>query len=191
AERHPRSLSAGRRQRVAIAAVAVGGAEVLLLDEPTRGIDPPSAAALEAALSAHAGAGGGAVLATPTVELAAPSPTRAVVLGEGDVVASGPAREVLAGSLFAPQVLRVLPPYLRVAEVGGALEPAWGGPAARRAGCSTCFSCSSGWARSCTRSGSRRRRRSARPTPPTPRSGPPPAGRRRCRAWPSRSAGGR
>jgi energy-coupling factor transport system ATP-binding protein len=124
AERHPRSLSAGQRQRVAIAAVAVGGAEVLLLDEPTRGIDPPSAAALEAALSAHAGAGGGAVLATHDVELAARCATRAVVLGEGDVVASGPAREVLAGSLFAPQVLRVLPPYLTVAEVAAALEPA-------------------------------------------------------------------
>ncbi len=42
ADRHPRTLSAGQRQRVAIAAVAVGGARGLLLDEPTRGIDPPS-----------------------------------------------------------------------------------------------------------------------------------------------------
>src|SRR5690606_5399723 len=42
ADEHPRRLSAGGRQRVAIAAVAVGGADVLLLDEPTRGIDAPS-----------------------------------------------------------------------------------------------------------------------------------------------------
>jgi energy-coupling factor transport system ATP-binding protein len=43
------------------------------------------------------------------------------VLGDGDVVADGPARDVLAGSLFAPQVLRVAPPFLTVAEVAAAL----------------------------------------------------------------------
>ncbi len=121
AGRHPRSLSAGQRQRVAIGAVAVGGAEALLLDEPTRGIDPPSAAALERAVTEHATGGGAVVLATHDVELAARCATRAVVLGDGEVVAAGPAREVLAGSLFAPQVLRVLPPYLTVAEVAAAL----------------------------------------------------------------------
>jgi energy-coupling factor transport system ATP-binding protein len=65
----------------------------------------------------HAAGGGAVVLATHDVELAARCATRAVVLGDGDVVASGAARDVLAGSLFAPQVLRVLPPYLTVAEV--------------------------------------------------------------------------
>jgi energy-coupling factor transport system ATP-binding protein len=122
ADRHPRSLSAGQRQRVAIGAVAVGGADVLLLDEPTRGIDPPSAAALERTVAEHAAEGGAVVLATHDVELAARCATRAMVLGEGDVVAAGPAREVLAGSLFAPQVLRVLPPFLTVAEVAAALD---------------------------------------------------------------------
>jgi energy-coupling factor transport system ATP-binding protein len=47
-----------------------------------------------------------------------------VVLGDGDVVADGDARTVLAGSLFAPQVLRVLPPYLTVEEVATAVEAA-------------------------------------------------------------------
>src|SRR5262249_7616775 len=117
ANRHPRSLSGGERQRVAIAAVAVGGAGLLLLDEPTRGIDAQSRAALEHALRAHAGSGGAVVLATHDVELAARCATRAVVLGDGDVVAEGDARQVLAGSLFAPQVLRVLPPFLTVEEV--------------------------------------------------------------------------
>jgi energy-coupling factor transporter ATP-binding protein EcfA2 len=115
--RHPRSLSGGERQRVAIAAVAVGGAPVLLLDEPTRGMDAPSRSALEHAVRAHAASGGAVVLATHDVELAARSATHAVVLGDGDVVADGDARVVLAGSLFAPQVLRVLPPFLTVEEV--------------------------------------------------------------------------
>jgi energy-coupling factor transport system ATP-binding protein len=117
AGRHPRSLSGGERQRVAIAAVAVGGAPALLLDEPTRGIDAPSRDALEGAVRRHAAHGGAVVLATHDVELAARCATHAVVLGDGDVVADGDARRVLAGSLFAPQVLRVLPPLLTVDEV--------------------------------------------------------------------------
>lgn len=121
ADRHPRSLSGGERQRVAIAAVAVGGAPVLLLDEPTRGMDAASREALHDAVVAHARTGGAVVLATHDVELAARCATSVVVLGDGDVVASGPARTVLAGSLFAPQVLRVLPPFCTVDEVAAAL----------------------------------------------------------------------
>ena len=117
ADRHPRSLSGGERQRVAIAAVAVGGAEVLLLDEPTRGMDATSRAALELAVRSHAERGGAVVLATHDVELAARCASRVTVLGDGEVVADGDARQVLEGSLFAPQVLRVLPPFLTVEEV--------------------------------------------------------------------------
>ena len=45
------------------------------------------------------------------------------MLGDGEVVADGPARDVLAGSLFAPQVLRVLPPFLTVDDVAAAFAP--------------------------------------------------------------------
>lgn len=133
AHRHPRSLSVGQRQRVAIAAVAVGDAPVLVLDEPTRGIDAPSLDALEAALVQHRDRGGTVLVATHDVELAARVATRVIVLGDGEMVAEGPARTVLAGSLFAPQVLRVLPPYLTVAEVAAAranpsVQPAPGRP---------------------------------------------------------------
>jgi energy-coupling factor transport system ATP-binding protein len=122
ADHHPRSLSGGQRQRVAIAAVAVGGAELLLLDEPTRGMDAASRHALEHAIARHARGGGAVVLATHDVELAARCASRAIVLGDGEVVAAGPARDVLAGSLFAPQVVRVLPPFLTVEQVAGAME---------------------------------------------------------------------
>lgn len=120
ADRHPRSLSVGQRQRVAIAAVAVGDAPVIVLDEPTRGIDAASLDALEAALVEHRDGGGAVLLATHDVELAARVATRVVVLGDGEVVASGEARTVLAGSLFAPHVLRVLPPFLTLEEVSAA-----------------------------------------------------------------------
>jgi len=117
ATHHPRSLSGGERQRVAIAAVAVGGAPVLFLDEPTRGMDAPSRSALEHAVHRHAAGGGAVVLATHDVELAARIATHAIVLGDGEIVADGNARDVLAGSLFAPQVLRVLAPFLTVEEL--------------------------------------------------------------------------
>lgn len=116
AHRHPRSLSGGERQRLAIAVVAVGGAPVLLLDEPTRGMDAPSRSALEHAIVEHSTDGGVTVLATHDVELAARVAHRVIVIGDGEIVADGDARTVLAGSLFAPQVLRVLPPLLTVRE---------------------------------------------------------------------------
>ena len=121
--RHPRSLSGGERQRVAIAAVAVGNAQVLLLDEPTRGMDAASRAALERAIAAHAAVGGAVVLATHDVELAARCATRAVVLGDGEVVADGPAPAVLADSLFAPQIAKVVPGFLTVEQIAAVLDP--------------------------------------------------------------------
>ena len=69
----------------------------------------------------HAAAGGAVVLATHDVELSARIASHAVVLGDGEIVADGDARTVLAGSLFAPQVLRVLPPFLTVEEVDAEL----------------------------------------------------------------------
>lgn len=127
AQRHPRSLSGGERQRAGVAAVAVGGAPVLLLDEPTRGMDAPSRDALAACIGDHSASGGSVVLATHDVELAARVAHTAVVIGGGDVVANGTARDVLSGSLFAPQVLRVLPPFLTVDEVAGAVTTAEAG----------------------------------------------------------------
>ena len=102
---------------MAVAAVAVGGAPVLLLDEPTRGMDAASRHALEQAIATHATAGGAVVLATHDVELAARCATRAVVLGDGEVVAAGPAHSVLADSLFSPQIAKVVPGFLTVEQV--------------------------------------------------------------------------
>jgi energy-coupling factor transporter ATP-binding protein EcfA2 len=64
AERHPRDLSSGERERVGLAAVAVGEPDLLILDEPTRGIDPERKAELAARLFAYAAAGGAVLVAT-------------------------------------------------------------------------------------------------------------------------------
>jgi energy-coupling factor transporter ATP-binding protein EcfA2 len=60
-ERHPRDLSSGERERLGLAAVAVAEPDLLILDEPTRGIDPDRKAAIAAWLE-HYASGGRAVL---------------------------------------------------------------------------------------------------------------------------------
>ena len=62
--RHPRDLSSGERERLGIAAVAVPEPDLLVLDEPTRGIDPDRKAALAEWLVEQAEAGRGVLVAT-------------------------------------------------------------------------------------------------------------------------------
>jgi energy-coupling factor transport system ATP-binding protein len=124
---HPRDLSEGQRLSLALAVILAGGPDVVLLDEPTRGLDYSAKSRLVGLLRGLAAQGTTVLMATHDVELAAELADRVVVLAEGEVVADGPAREVLAGSpAFAPQVAKILHPlpYLTVAEVAAALEPA-------------------------------------------------------------------
>ena len=53
AERHPRDLSSGERERLALAAVLVAEPDLLVLDEPTRGVDPERKHELAALLRAN------------------------------------------------------------------------------------------------------------------------------------------
>jgi len=64
AERHPRDLSSGERERLGLAATAAGEPELLVLDEPTRGVDPDRKAAIGEWLLARAATGTAVVLAT-------------------------------------------------------------------------------------------------------------------------------
>ena len=117
AERYPRDLSSGQRQRVALAAILVAEPQVLLLDEPTRGLDYEQKEALTAILLDLRRQGRAVLLATHDVELVARSADRVVLLGEGAVVVDGPTRQVMTGSLvFASQVNKLYrdPRYLVV-----------------------------------------------------------------------------
>ena len=64
ASRHPRDLSSGERERLGIAAVAVAAPDVLVLDEPTRGVDPLRKQAIEGLVRAHAARGAAVIVAT-------------------------------------------------------------------------------------------------------------------------------
>ena len=116
---HPRDLSEGQRLALALVVVLVGAPPVLLLDEPTRGLDYPAKAELATVLRVLADDGHAVMVATHDVEFAALAADQVVVLAEGEVVSDGPTREVLAASpAFAPQVTKILGPgWLRVDEV--------------------------------------------------------------------------
>jgi len=119
-ERYPRDLSVGERQRAALAAILVAEPMTLLLDEPTRGLDPLEKQSLARFLQAQAARGRTVIMATHDVELAAECAQRVVILSEGQVVVDGPAREVMGQSLtFATQVNKLFgdPHLLTVQDV--------------------------------------------------------------------------
>ena len=123
-DRHPRDLSEGQRLALAIAVVVAPAPELVLLDEPTRGLDYDAKRHLTVVLRALAARGHAIMLATHDVELVAAVATRAIVLADGDIVSDGPARDVVCHSpVFAPQTAKILAPgqWLTVAEVEAAL----------------------------------------------------------------------
>ena len=123
-DQHPRDLSEGQRLSLVLAVVLTGRPPVLLLDEPTRGLDYAAKAQLADVLTSLAGEGHAVLVASHDVEFVARVADRVVVLAEGEVVSAGPAHRVLSESPgFAPQVTKVLgAPWLRVDEVAAALE---------------------------------------------------------------------
>ena len=121
---HPRDLSEGQRLALALAVILAARPALLLLDEPTRGLDYTAKQRLVAVLRALAAGGTAILLATHDVELAAEVSHRTVVLAAGDVVADGPSREVVTHSpAFAPQVAKILAPqrWLTVSDVARGL----------------------------------------------------------------------
>ncbi len=124
---HPRDLSEGQRLALALAVVLAAAPSLVLLDEPTRGLDHLAKQRLAGWLAQLAAEGRAVLLATHDVELAAEAADRTVVLADGEVVADGPSREVITASpAFAPQVAKVLAPgpWLTVADVRAALAGA-------------------------------------------------------------------
>jgi energy-coupling factor transport system ATP-binding protein len=122
---HPRDLSEGQRLSLALAIVLTASPPVLLLDEPTRGLDYAAKSRLVATLRRLASTGHAIVLATHDVELAADLAHRVVILADGEVVADGPTPDVVLSSpAFAPQTAKILAPspWLTVTQVTRALE---------------------------------------------------------------------
>jgi ABC-2 type transport system ATP-binding protein len=93
-----RLLSGGERQRLGLALALVGRPEVLVLDEPTAGMDPEARAATRAIVLAERDAGAAILLTSHDLTDVERLADRIVIVDEGRVVASGTPEELRAGS---------------------------------------------------------------------------------------------
>ena len=97
---HPRDLSAGERRILAIALQTMDDPQVLLIDEPTRGLDPAARAAVSAALRAAADSGAAVLIATHDLDFADSLGARILPMRDG----------VAPSSVAAPTPEPELPP---------------------------------------------------------------------------------
>ncbi len=117
---HPRDLSEGQRLALVLAIQLAGRPRVLLLDEPTRGLDYDAKARLGAVLAELAAAGVSVLLSSHDVEFVARVADRVLLLAGGELISDGEVRKILtSSSMLAPQVSKILAPLqlLTVEEV--------------------------------------------------------------------------
>jgi energy-coupling factor transport system ATP-binding protein len=121
---HPADLSEGQRLALVLAIQLTAAPAVMLLDEPTRGLDYTAKARFAGIVGELAAAGHAVAVATHDVEFVATVADRVVVMAEGEIVADGPTADVVVASpAFAPQVAKILAPgpWLTVGQVAAAL----------------------------------------------------------------------
>jgi ABC-2 type transport system ATP-binding protein len=115
----------GMRQRLAIAAALLGDPEVLILDEPSNGLDPPGIRWVRDLLRAEAGRGRAVLVSSHLLSEVALSADDVVVISRGILRASGPLDEVLGAE--GESATRVRSPELErlaaaLADAGRAVE---------------------------------------------------------------------
>lgn len=105
---YPRYLSGGEKQRVALTSVLVAQPKVVILDEPTRGMEYRLKRELMGFLNGYQKQGNIVILVTHDVETVAECADRVILLSEGRVVVDGNKRDVLSKALlFSPQINRL------------------------------------------------------------------------------------
>jgi energy-coupling factor transport system ATP-binding protein len=91
ADRHPYTLSEGQKRRLALAiALASRNPALLVLDEPTAGLDADGKSVLEQRIESLAGQGSAIAIITHDLDFAVRTCRRALILGQGRVLAEGP-----------------------------------------------------------------------------------------------------
>lgn len=121
------TLSAGQRQRLSVALAFVNRPALLILDEPTTGLDPQTRRALHAILVAHRAAGGAVLLSTHDLDEAQRLCDRVAILHRGRLVAAGSPDQLLARTGAATRLefrtARPLPANLLVELQAAGREP--------------------------------------------------------------------
>ncbi|MEI7479259.1 MAG: ATP-binding cassette domain-containing protein, partial [Actinomycetes bacterium] len=119
-DRHPSDLSEGQRLCLALAVIMATAPPMVLLDEPTCGLDNAAKDHLGAVLMDLAREGTCVVVATHDVEFMAEIAGRIIVLSEGKLLADGPAREVVvSGHAPSPEIFQLTAPepWLTTSEI--------------------------------------------------------------------------
>jgi energy-coupling factor transport system ATP-binding protein len=107
---YPRDLSTGEKQRVALGAVVVTQPEIIILDEPTRGLDQMTKDSLVKLLFDWNHQGKTFLLVTHDVEFAASFATRIIILEDGKIIDQGkPGRVMRENPRYTPQIARLYP----------------------------------------------------------------------------------
>ena len=122
-QKSPFALSGGQKRRVAIAGVIAMEPEVLILDEPTAGLDPAGRESILQNIRDYQKAQNATVImVSHSMEEIAANVTRLVVMNDGRIARTGTPREVFTHAqelmeigLDVPQVTRV---FLRLRELG-------------------------------------------------------------------------
>jgi len=110
-DRDPRDLSEGQRLALVLAVQLAARPPVLLLDEPTRGLDYRAKAELRRIIAELAGTGVAVLISTHDVEFAAATSQRTVLMSDGELIADGPTAALLISSpAYAPQMAKVFAP---------------------------------------------------------------------------------
>ena len=96
-ERPVRTYSQGMRQRLAIAQAMLGLPDLLILDEPTNGLDPPQIREMRAVVTRYAAGGRTVIVSSHLLSEVEQSCTHLVVMDKGQLVAAGPVEEITGG----------------------------------------------------------------------------------------------
>lgn len=107
---YPRDLSTGEMQRTALGAVSITNPPILMLDEPTRGLDQLAKQALLKLLMEWNNEGKTILLVTHDVEFAARFASRIIMLEEGRITADGDPRRIMhTFTRYSPQIAQLYP----------------------------------------------------------------------------------
>jgi energy-coupling factor transport system ATP-binding protein len=110
ANAYPRDLSTGEKQRVALGAVVITEPEIIILDEPTRGLDQRTKNALLELLLEWNQNGKTILLVTHEVEFAAAFASRILILEDGRIINQGDPRKIMrTHTRYTPQIARLYP----------------------------------------------------------------------------------
>lgn len=122
-DRNPRDLSGGEKQRTAIACTLIANPDILILDEPTRGMDSVAKENLGKIIKSLIRKGKSIIIVTHDADFVGDYADTVMLMFNGEIVAKGKATDILCDSLYySPQISKVFKKKCRVIKSKDAIE---------------------------------------------------------------------